>query len=83
MGNLKEIFEGWKAYLVNDPVVLDIARTRAEICSRCDEAVKGSYEMIMPDYSIKEIEGLKCGKCSCPLSTATRSKDYKCPKGRW
>jgi len=83
MGSLKDIFNGWKAYLVNDPIALELAKKRADICSSCDLPVQGTFEVILPDFEIKEIQGLKCSICNCPLSTATRSKDYKCPIGKW
>ena len=83
MGNLKQIYEGWKSYVISDPETLKIAKTRAKICSGCDKAEQGTFEIFMPDFEIKEIQGLKCGVCNCPLSTATRSKDYSCPLKNW
>jgi hypothetical protein len=83
MAKLKDILNGWGAYLINDATSTEIAKQRAEVCSNCNKPVKGSFEVFMPDYSIKEIQGLKCSICDCPLSTATRSKNYKCPLGKW
>jgi len=82
MGRISDIYEGWKAYTVSDPVAEKIARERATVCAKCPKAIKGSFEVILPD-SIKEIKGLKCSECGCPLSTATRSKEYECPIGKW
>ena len=85
MGKLKDIINGWGAYVINDETSKEIAKARAKKCSVCDKSVriKGLMEVLLPDYSIKEIQGLKCSVCSCPLSTATRSKNYKCPFGKW
>lgn len=87
MGSLKDIYSGWKAYLINDPIALELAKERAVICSGCDKAEHGTFEIILPDFQIKEIQGLVCSKkkggCGCPISTATRSKNYKCPVGKW
>ena len=89
MMNLKDIYEGWKAYMVSDSVALEVAKQRAKICIECQDdqgrpvPKNGLFETILPDYSIKEIQGLKCSVCNCPLSTATRSKNYTCPKEKW
>ena len=79
---IKNIYDGWKAYAVSDPVTKRIANERATECAKCPKAVKGTFEILLPD-SVKEIKGLKCSLCSCPLSTATRSKEYNCPLGKW
>lgn len=83
MSKLKDILSGWSAYIINDETSKEKAKERAKICSGCDKPVKGTFEILLPDYSIKEIQGLKCSVCNCPLSTATRSKNYKCPLGKW
>ncbi len=83
MKKLKNIVNGWKSYIINDSVTIDIAKKRASICADCDKPVKGGFEILMPDFSIKEIQGLKCSVCGCPLSTATRSENYNCPLKKW
>jgi hypothetical protein len=83
MINIKDIYKGWVSYIVSDPCDLPIAKERAKICSECPDITKGSYEILLPDNQIKEIQGFRCGVCLCPLSTATRSKDYECPKKKW
>lgn len=82
MARISDIYKGWKAYTASDPVAEKIARKRASICAECPKAIKGTFEVILPD-SIKEIKGLKCDECGCPLSTSTRSKEYSCPQGKW
>ncbi|MBE8727977.1 hypothetical protein [Flavobacterium hungaricum] len=88
MGKLDDILNGWSNYLQGDDVAnLELAKERAEICIKCPAAKFGLHTAILPDYSISEIQGMYCSKkeggCGCPLSTAVRSKNYKCPKKLW
>jgi predicted RNA-binding Zn-ribbon protein involved in translation (DUF1610 family) len=83
MAKVEDIINGWGSYLVSDKTTTKIAKQRAEICSSCDMPIKGTFEIFLPDFEIKEIQGLKCSVCNCPLSTATRSKNYNCPLGKW
>lgn len=85
---VEDIINGWTNYFVgNDKVVLSVAKERAKICSECPIATHGMHTAILPDFSIKEIKGMYCSKekggCGCPLSPAVRSKNYKCPIGKW
>ncbi len=80
---LIRILDGWSNYLFNNKQAEQIAKMRAGICSGCPFAVHGSYEKLMPDYSIKEAQGMKCDICECPLSTKLRSIDETCPKSKW
>ncbi len=81
MSKLKGIINGWSAYLKGEETAL--AKQRAKVCKKCPYVIMGSYEKLMPDYSIKEIQGLKCKKCGCPLSTKLRSENEKCPISNW
>lgn len=81
MGQIYNIVEGWKRYFEGDAT--DEELKRAEICKDCKHATVGTYEKLMKDFELKEIEGLKCGKCECPLSTKIRSKNESCPIGKW
>lgn len=84
MNKAKDIISGWSNYLIgDDPANLQIAKRRAAICAECPLAKFGIHTAILPDYSISEIQGMYCSDCGCPLSTAVRSKDYKCPKEKW
>lgn len=85
---LEDILNGWTNYLIgNDKVVNAEAKRRATICSECPAATKGLHTAVLPDYQIKEIQGMYCSKekggCGCPLSPAVRSKNYDCPKKLW
>jgi len=79
--NFKNITEGWKHYFSGATTAEE--KRRAAICEVCPAAMIGSYEKLMPDYSLKEIKGLKCGECGCPLSTKIRSKNEQCDLKKW
>lgn len=83
VSKLKSIINGWSHYLKKDEQVEAIAGKRAEICAGCHYAVHGTYEKLMPDYSIKTAQGMKCKICQCPLSTKLRSLDENCPIKKW
>lgn len=75
---IKNVFTGWLNYIFENEDVNESAKEKAKICFECPEKVKGSYEKLMPDFSLVDVEGFKCNKCGCPLSTKLRSDD-KCP----
>lgn len=83
----EEILDGWLGYahLINqDQVNKDIAKQRAEECAKCDFIEKSTMLSIMlPDKELKEVQGYKCGKCGCPLSSKVRSAVSQCPEKKW
>jgi len=81
MGQISNIIEGWGNYFKGS--LSDLEKERAKVCEECPEAIVGSYEKLLPDFRLKEIQGLKCGKCTCPLSTKLRSRNESCPLGKW
>ena len=81
--SVKDIINGWKNYLVDDPVIDQVAKERAEICAACPSAKSGKFTAILKDYKLHEIEGKYCGECLCPLSAKVRSENEKCPLGKW
>ena len=81
MGQLFNIAKGWSNYLKGETNPLE--RERAEKCRQCKHAVVGTYEKLMPDYSLSEMQGLKCDVCNCPLSTKIRCEDEECPLKKW
>jgi len=81
MGQISNILDGWGRYFKGGATVLE--QERATICEECPEAVVGSYEKLMPDFSLKKIKGFKCNQCGCPLSSKLRSKNESCPLGKW
>ncbi len=85
MGLISKIIDGWKNYTFQNKEVEKLAHDRASKCANCPHAVYGTYEKLMPDYSLKKVQGMKCSLCGCPLSTKLRStaKDNKCDLNKW
>ena len=83
VNKLNSIFHGWKNYAFPDASVEKLAKERAEVCGKCDSAVYGTYEKLMKDFSLKEVQGMKCNECGCPLSTKLRSVEEECPLKKW
>lgn len=79
---LQNILSGWKNYLWESPEVRTMAEARAKECAVCINAVKGSIIEFMAD-DVKEIEGMICALCDCPLSTLLRSPKEKCKANKW
>lgn len=80
MSNIIYIFKGWTNFLLD--VNSDLARERAEQCKDCDSAVIGFHNHWLND-EVKEVKGLKCFECGCPLSAKLRTKEEKCPLNKW
>ena len=59
-----------------------MAKARAVECAKCDNAEWGFVAMLFED-GIKDIKGLKCGLCDCPLSGLLRSPEESCKIGKW
>jgi hypothetical protein len=76
----KHVLKGWWVYLFS--TLPETAKAKAKICQACDKKEFGTYEEFLPDYSIKEVQGYKCGICKCPLSTLLRS-EKKCKLGKF
>lgn len=82
--NFKAIASGWKNYIFKSPTIEELAKTRAEICSKCPHFDPNKpFKKIMPDKSITKIEGAGCGICGCPLSSKLRQVLENCPDKRW
>lgn len=84
----KEIIEGWDAYAEiiksQDEANKQTAMERANICALCPFAEKSKViSWLMPDNNLKQVQGYKCSKCGCPLSTKVRSMTSKCPENKW
>lgn len=75
------IAQGWNLYLNDENNTL--AKGRSEKCQECPDAIVGTFEKFMPDKTLKQIQGLKCDVCKCPLSAKLRSPNETCPKGKW
>lgn len=80
---LMAIISGFKNYVFPDKNIEEIAHKRAAICAACPLAVTTMMKQLLPDDSIKEIEGLKCSECGCILSAKVRQAYESCPKNKW
>jgi hypothetical protein len=81
---LDNIVSGWMNLMIDNAVVEEVALKRANICATCPFAeMSGGLYTIVVDNKTKQIRGLKCTQCGCPLSAKVRSADDYCPVGKW
>lgn len=79
---ISKIYKGWKTYLSGENP--DFVKERAKICAGCRHAVLGVFEKWLPETKeLKQIQGLKCDVCHCPLSAKLRSEDDHCELKKW
>jgi len=78
----KHVLEGWYNLLFKDERVEEIAKTRAEICYRCEHRKFGDL-LVFLKSDFHSIQDFKCELCSCPLSAKIRSLDSKCDANKW
>jgi hypothetical protein len=77
------IVDGFANYTFPNKKVEALAKTRAEICSRCPFAKHSEVaKLVVVDNRTKEVHGMYCDICGCNLSAKVRSRDW-CPKGKW
>lgn len=79
---LNSILVGWKNFIFESKEIESMAKGRAMECAKCDNSVWGLIPAMLDD-EIKDIKGLKCNLCECPLSTKLRSAGEVCPLGKW
>ena len=79
----KAIVQGFKNYVFPNKEIEEVAHQRATICAACPFAVETMMKQLLPDDSIKEIEGLKCSECGCILSAKVRQAYESCPQNKW
>ncbi len=78
--NLRAIGQGWKNYVFKSETIELLAKERAKICAGCEHFKKDKiFKEQLPDRSIKEIQGIGCNLCGCPLSTKLRQVIQICP----
>ncbi len=68
MDELKDIVEGWKNFIFNDPVTEEIGKQRISICMRCDQYSKLNKS---------------CRVCGCFMLAKVRIKNKSCPLKLW
>jgi len=82
LGKIANILEGWSNLLSKDATTERVAEARAEICGRCPFAVEKKILIFVKD-DFKEIEGMACERCNCPLSAKIRATKETCPENLW
>ena len=70
-------------YIFTDYEIEVKAKERAKICASGPMAKKGTYPQLMKDYTLKDVEGMVCGVCGCPLSTLLRQDEKGCELNKW
>ena len=75
MGQVKEIFEGFKNLVFPDEEVEALAEQRLKICFECPVRTDNKCDR---DKSLNRIKG-----CGCWLSAKTRSVGSNCPLKKW
>jgi hypothetical protein len=80
----QDILDGYSYLVVKDSAIEEMAQHRASICSKCTQAkYSGTVNTIVVDNKIKEIKGLRCAVCACPISGIVRAEEKVCPLGKW
>ena len=82
LGKLQNILSGWRGYIWESPATRLMAESRALNCATCEHAEHGVVISFLND-EVKEIKGMKCGLCDCPLSALLRSPNEKCKLDKW
>jgi len=80
---LKAIISGFTNYVFPNSEMEALALERAAICAVCPFAVEARLKQLLPDDTIKEIDGLKCSDCGCILSAKVRQMYDSCPQKKW
>lgn len=84
--NYKAIASGWKNYIFKSPHIEALAKERAKICADNCQYFSAKHKFkgkLMPDNTLKEIEGVACTSCGCPLSSKLRQVLEQCPEKKW
>ena len=80
MSLFNNIINGWANYIFENPEIEKLAKKRAAICANCPNAVKSKFWNIFED---KEVKGVVCNMCGCPLFSLLRSEQEKCKLNKW
>lgn len=86
MAKLGEIAEGWlnTAYSklgVADKEVEELAKKRLAICDKC--IIRTGPLCDPTKKTVHFTTGETVSGCGCPLISKSRSKNSKCPAGKW
>jgi len=83
LSKLSEIIQGWKNYIIENPIAERTAKLRSNECAKCPHAEKNGLLVLMVGDNLKEIQGYQCSLCDCPLSSLLRSPESKCKENKW
>lgn len=83
MKKYRAIVKGWANYLFPNEEIEKRAHERALICGKCPHSKKGTYQRLMSDYTLKDVQGMMCDVCKCPLSTLLRQNEKQCELNKW
>jgi len=73
-----EIANGWFNTFFPNEDIEEVAKDRIKICLTHD-----GLEPHCRFYNENGLLGPKCNNCGCPLKAKIRSKNSRCPKGKW
>lgn len=79
---LDNIVSGWVNYHFPTEQIEELALSRANICAHCPHAESSTWNEII-DLRAVPMQGMVCTECSCPITKAVRSVEYKCPLKKW
>ena len=82
MSKFRTIINGWTNYINSNPAIELMAMERAKVCGKCEHAKEGMIAQFMDD-EVKQIKGLECALCMCPLSTKLRAVEETCLIDKW
>ena len=82
MSKFREILSGWTNYVFDNEHISLMAHERAKECGKCEHSKKGTVIDFLDD-DVKEIQGMYCELCDCPLSALLRSPSSKCKADKW
>lgn len=86
MSKIEEIASGWynvakKAIGKESPEVKALALSRIRICEKCE--VRSGVICDPSITTTHAVTGEPVKGCGCPLTAKIRSKNSKCPAGKW
>jgi hypothetical protein len=79
---LYNIINGWKNYITKDKDIELLANERVVNCVSCEYKKESKVFGWVKD-EVTEINATVCSLCDCPIAMKIRSKNEKCPKGKW
>ena len=76
----KEIFEGWKNVITNNPSVQELAKYRKAVCDSCPSNSTNAKKL--SEYKTLRPEE-HCVECGCTLIAKQAAPSSSCPLKHW